>query len=328
VTLAVKNVYRAGRAAIARLIACALPAKLMRDKRYFGTWERRGYHVTPVHYYSAVPNTAELEETLWSAPRPPVGIDMREGAQLELLEAVSARYASEFSRLPREAPTADCPFFVNNGNFFGVDAAMLYCMVRKHRPRNIIEIGSGFSTLLSSLAIERNKEEDPSYECKLVAVEPFPKSQLLSQCKSLSELIVSPVQKVPLDRFRELGSGDILFIDSSHVSKLGSDVNFELLEIVPRVRDGVLVHVHDVFIPFEYPRNWAIEEGWFWNEQYLLQAFLSFNRSFEIVWAGSYMHWKFPESVAAAVGPYEVTPAPPASLWMRRVSVEEQATTR
>jgi len=320
VILSVKKVYRATRAALARVIARVLPAKLMRDKRYFATWERRGYHVTPVHYYSAVPNTADLEETLWSDPRSPIGIDMREGAQLELLESVSTRYLGELSQFPKEAPLADCPFFLNNGNFFGVDAEMLYCMVRKHRPQSIIEIGSGFSTLMSSLAIEKNKEEDPRYECKLVAIEPFPKSQLLSQCKNLSELIESPVQKVVLGRFGELGAGDILFIDSSHVSKLGSDVNFELLEIVPRVKSGVLIHVHDVFIPFEYPRKWAIEEGWFWNEQYLLQAFLSFNSSFEIVWAGSYMHWKFPERVAAAFGPYDLTPAPPASLWMRRVA--------
>jgi hypothetical protein len=135
-----------------------------------------GYHVTPVHYYSAVPNIAALEETLWSEARPPVGIDMREGAQLELLETVSTRYGSEFSRFPREAPTADCPFFVNNGNFFGVDAEMLYGMVRKHRPRRIIEIGSGFSTLLSSLAIEKNKEEDPLYECSLSPSSHFQKA--------------------------------------------------------------------------------------------------------------------------------------------------------
>jgi hypothetical protein len=195
VTNAVKKTYRAGRAALARVIARALPAKIMRDKRYFATWERYGYHVTPVHYYSAVPDIAALEETLWSEARLPVGIDMREGAQLELLETVSTRYGSEFSRFPREAPTADCPFFVNNGNFFGVDAEMLYCMVRKHRPRNIIEIGSGFSTLLSSMAIEKNKEEDPGYECKFVAIEPFPKREILSRCKNLSELIESPVQK-------------------------------------------------------------------------------------------------------------------------------------
>ena len=294
----------------------------MRDKRYFSTWERRGYHVTPVNYYSAVPNVAELEETLWSEPRLPAAVDLRDGAQLELLDLVSARYRNELSRFPREAPTADCPFFLNNRNFFGVDAEMLYVIVRDHRPRRIIEIGSGFSTLLSSLAIERNKEEDPLYECQFVAIEPFPRNQLFSQCKNLSELIELPVQKVPLGRFGELGANDILFIDSSHVSRLGSDVNFELLEIVPRLRSGVLIHVHDIFIPFEYPKNWAIEEGWFWNEQYMLEAFLSFNRCFEIVWAGSYMHWKFPERVAAAFGPYEVTPAPPASLWMRRVAAQ------
>jgi hypothetical protein len=322
VILAAKNAYRAGRAAVARLVAFALPAGLMRDRRYFGAWERRGYHVTPVHYYSAVPNLAEIEDAVWSEPRRPVGIDMRESAQLELLDSLSARYRGELDRFPREAPTAECPFFLDNGNFFGVDAEMLYCMVRQHRPRRIIEIGSGFSTLMTSLAIQRNQEEDPLYECRFVAIEPFPNNRLLSQCKNLSELIVSPVQRVPFGRFGELGESDILFIDSSHVSKLGSDVNFELLEVVPRVGTGVLIHVHDIFIPFEYPRDWAVENGWFWNEQYLLQAFLSFNRCFEIVWAGRYMHWKFPERVAAAFGPYGVTPTQPASLWMRRTRAD------
>jgi len=320
VTLAVKKVYRASRAALAQIIACTLPAGIMRDGRYFATWERRGYHVTPVHYYSPIPDAAELEEALWREPRPAVGIDMREAEQLGLLESVSARYRSEYGCFPKDAATSDCPFYIHNDNFFSVDAEMLYCMVRKHRPARIIEIGSGFSTLVTSLAIERNKKEDPHYECRFVAVEPFPNRSLLALAKNLSELIEAPVQNIPLERFQELEANDILFIDSSHVSRIGSDVNYEFLEILPRLRDGVLVHVHDVFIPFEYPREWVTERRWFWNEQYLLQAFLSFNSCFKVVWAASYMHWKFPVRVAAAFDSYDRSRTTPASLWIQRTA--------
>lgn len=315
-----KRLYRNGRAAVARLIAQLLPTGILRDKRYFAIWERRGYHVTPVHYYSAIPNLAETEARLWNEPRLPAGIDMRDTAQLELLESVSAAYRSEYSRFPKDAPEGECPFFLHNGNFFDADAEMLYCMVRKHRPARIVEIGSGFSTLVSSLAIGKNREDDPAYRCKFTAIEPFPKQDLLSRCGNLSELIQSPVQQAPMARFCELAANDILFIDSSHVAKLGSDVNYEFLEILPRLQEGVLVHVHDIFIPFEYPRKWAVEEGWFWNEQYLLQAFLSFNRAFRVVWAARYMHWKYPGKVAAAFDLDGHAPSPPASFWIERIS--------
>ena len=315
-----KNVYRAGRAAIAKTMARVLPAGIMRDKRYFGIWERRGYHVTPVHYYSPVPNIAELDARLWSEPRLPAGIEMRDSAQLELLDSVAASYRAEYGSFPRDRARADCAFFLNNGNFFGADAQMLYSMVRKYRPARLIEIGSGFSTLVSSLAIGKNRAEDPAYRCQFTAIEPFSKHELLSQCENLSEVIAAPVQQVSVDRFRELEANDIVFIDSSHVAKLGSDVNYEFLEILPRLRVSVLVHVHDIFIPFEYPRRWAVEEGWFWNEQYLLQAFLSCNRAFEVVWAASHMHWKFRDRVAAAFDLDDRAPSPPASFWMRRIS--------
>jgi hypothetical protein len=131
---------------------------------------------------------------------PAVGIDMRESAQLELLESVSARYRGGYGRFPRDAPTGDCAFYVHNGNFVSVDAEMLYCMVRKHRPARIIEIGSGFSPLVTSLAIERNRQEDHRYECRFVAVEPFPNRSRLALAKNLSELMETPVQKVPLER--------------------------------------------------------------------------------------------------------------------------------
>src|SRR5207253_2556327 len=113
----------------------------------------------------------------------------------------------------------------------------------------IVEIGSGFSTLISSIAIGKNKAEDPSYRCELTAIEPFPQKQLIESAQNLTRLIESPVQKVELSEFDGLERNDILFIDSSHVSKIGSDVNYEVLEILPRLQSGVVIHIHDVFIP-------------------------------------------------------------------------------
>src|SRR5204862_4275961 len=122
---------------------------------------------------------------------------------------------------------------------------------RRGRPRRIIEIGSGNSTLVSARAIAQNTKDDPSYRCELIAIEPYPSEVLQRGVPGLSRLIREPVQRAPLSLFESLGDGDILFIDSSHVLKLGSDVHYEFLEVLPRVGPGTVVHVHDIFFPLE-----------------------------------------------------------------------------
>jgi hypothetical protein len=140
----------------------------------------------------------------------------------------------------------------------------------------------------------------------------------------LTNLLVTAVQDVPFSVFESLDRGDILFIDSSHVLKIGSDVQFEFLEILPRLRAGVHIHIHDIFIPQEYPESWIREHRWFWSEQYLLEAFLAFNQSFEITWAGRYMHVRYPERLRSAFSSYAESDRTgernwPASFWMERV---------
>jgi hypothetical protein len=136
----------------------------------------------------------------------------------------------------------------------------------------------------------------------------------------VSEVIVAPLQEVPMSRFTGLGANDILFVDSTHVLKAGSDVQLEYLEILPRLATGVLVHIHDIFLPMEYPRQWVVENKWFWNEQYLLQAFLAFNSAFRVRLMASLLHQRHPARLRASFGSYEQNRHQPASCWIQRVA--------
>jgi predicted O-methyltransferase YrrM len=197
-----------------------------------------------------------------------------------------------------------------------VDGEILYCFIRHFKPKRIIEIGSGYSTRLSLLAARRNAE-DGHARAGVIACEPYPEEVLSRGLDGLT-LRQTFVQDVPLTEFDSLQANDILFIDSSHVLKIGSDVQYEYLEILPRLRPGVIVHVHDIFLPAEYPRTWVMDQFRFWTEQYLLQAFLAFNETFEVLWAGSYMHLTHPERLERAFRSYQRTTRWPGSFWMRR----------
>jgi predicted O-methyltransferase YrrM len=247
-----------------------------------------------------------------------VGIDIRERAQVRLLSEFSARFRGEYDAFPRHKTPVAHQYYVNNGNFESADGEILYCMIRYFKPRRVVEVGSGYSTYLSAQAILRNREEDRNYDCELVAIDPYPNSVLRAGFPGLSRLIAEKVQNVGMSEFDGLRENDILFIDSSHVLKIGSDVQHEYLEILPRLNRGVLVHVHDIFLPSEYPRQWVKKEYSFYTEQYLLQAFLAFNGAFEILWMGSYMHLKHPGELEKAFGSYTRDRVRPGSFWMRR----------
>jgi len=304
----------------ARLLARALPSRIMLAKRTFLLWERRGYHVTPLSFYEPIPDTRTLKDSLWTDNTELVGVDLNEAGQRELLAELRKRYKPEWDELPLEAPgRLPHEYFVNNRYLESVDGEMLYAMIRHCRPRRIIEVGSGYSTYLAAQAIRMNTAEESSYTCDLTAVEPFPNPVLRRGFPGLTRLIQAPVQDVPLTEFSQLRANDILFIDSSHVLKIGSDVHYEILSILPRLAPSVLVHIHDIFLPAEYPKNWVLDEHRFWNEQYLLHAFLCFSQRFRVVWAGSFMHMKHPELLEAAFRSYHRASRWPGSFWMRRV---------
>ena len=226
----------------------------------------------------------------------------------------------EYEAFPQNKRDVEAPFdyYVNNGGFESVDGEILYCVIRSFKPKRILEVGSGNSTYLSAQAILKNKEKN-GHECELIAVEPYPNNVLKAGFPGLSELIPAKIQDIPLAELSKLEENDILFIDSSHVLKIGSDVQYEYLEILPRLNKGVIVHIHDIFLPAEYKKDWVLKDYRFWTEQYLLQAFLAFNDSFEIFWAGSYMHLNHPDKLEAAFSSYNRSERCPGSFWMKKI---------
>jgi predicted O-methyltransferase YrrM len=289
-------------------------------RRAFELGQRAGLHVTPNNFYSPIPDTRTLRPGLWQPRAELPGVDLREREQVELLAELSAAWKAEYDALP---PTPAGPgepprFYLHNRRFGAVDAEIAYAMVRQHRPRRVVEIGSGLSTLLLLEAVRANERDGVRGE--LLACEPYPDDYVRAAAADQRfTLEPSLLQDLPLDVFTSLGKGDIVFIDSTHVCRIGSDVQYELLEILPRLAPGVLVHLHDIFLPAEYPRDWVVRHHRFWNEQYVLQAFLAFNTAFEVVWGSSLMHLRHPRLLAEAIASYDAPTQHPGSFWMRRV---------
>lgn len=291
-------------------------------KQSFPFWQRLGIHITPNHFYQPIPDTRTLKDDLWSNHSELVGIDINEKKQLELLSLFTSKFKKEYNRFPENKTSRPYEYYVNNEWFESVDGEILYCMIRHYKPKKIFEIGSGYSTCLSAQAVLKNREENDGYECELIAIEPHPNDILKAGFPGLSKLIPKEAQEIPLSKFKKLKENDILFIDSSHVLKIGSDVQYEFLEILPRLNKGVIVHVHDIFLPAEYPKRYVLKNYLFWNEQRLLQAFLSFNNAFEVLWASSYMHLKDPDRLEDAFTSYKRDDERrwvPHSFWMRKI---------
>jgi predicted O-methyltransferase YrrM len=176
-------------------------------------------------------------------------------------------------------------YYADNGAFPLGDALVLRAMIKHAKPRRIIEVGSGFSTacMLDTL-------DELGRSVRMTCIEPYPdRLKSLLRPGDLVEIIASPVQRVAVDRFAALQSGDILFIDSTHVVKAGSDVHYELFEILPRLAPGVFIHFHDAMYPFEYPLEWIFEHNHSWNEAYMLRAFLMYNKEFSVFYSSSYL---------------------------------------
>jgi len=300
-------------------IPVRIARRLICSNKAFSLLQKLGYHITPNHFYYPIPDTTKLKDNLWSKHSELAGISINESKQLELLSLFKAGFKNEYEQFPGSKTDKPYDYYLGNDMFESVDAEILYCIIRHFKPRRIYEIGSGFTTYLSAQAVLKNAEEQSGHRCELVAIEPYPNETLKGGFPGLSRLIVREVQDVPLSEFKKLEENDILFIDSSHVLKIGNDVQYEYLEILPRLNKGVLVHIHDIFLPAEYPKKWVKELRRFWSEQYLLQAFLAFNDSFEVLWGGSYMHLNHPEKLERAFGSYNRAKTLPGSFWIRRV---------
>ena len=307
---------------LSQFIARVMPRCLQSNAFHeiFQLWERKGFHVTPVHFYQPIPDTQNLPKTLWNKPSDLVGIDINESMQLDLLRKHFPKFRNEYEQFPTEPAGKLHHFHLDNDLFGGLDALIAHCMVRHFKPRLIVEIGGGFSTLLLTEAAARNNTS------ALICIEPFPQEFLKQGFPGLNRLIEKKVEDIDLEFFSQLHSGDVLFIDSSHTVKIGGDVNYLFLEVLPRLEPGVIVHIHDIFLPFDYRRDWVLGKFRFWAEQYLLQAFLAFNSEFEVLMANNYVAHGYLDDVKAAFPSLEKLKAAfpnsvgwgGGSFWMRR----------
>ena len=246
---------------------------------------RLGYHFIPVHYYSPVPNILDLAKTrdIWAKKSELPGLAVNLDDQASRLKAVCIPYRSEYA--------GNTHFLEATSNQLGqgygyIEAQALHALIRHYKPRRIMEVGSGVSTYCMLKAAELNRR-DSGHDCEIVCIEPYPSPGL----KALSpiELIPEQVQTVPFTRFSELKENDLLFIDSSHTVKPGGDVNFLILEVLPRLAQGVVVHFHDIYLPYDYQPD-VFKTYWHWAETSLLRAFLAFNNKVRILFCLSHLH--------------------------------------
>lgn len=291
----------------------------------FSIFQRLGFHLTRNNFYSPIPDTRVIakKRELFLQERELPGVDINLSGQLRFLNSALAAYSGEcnFSAHPTHNPYQ---YYVNNRAFGFLSAAVLHCMVRHYKPQTLIEVGSGFSTLVSAAALLQNRKEGHSGE--LICIEPYPSKLLFSKIPGLTQLIATKVEELKPDFFNRLGANDILFVDSSHVLRLGGDVRYLYLDILPRLKKGVIIHIHDIFFPNEYPRDWVLSGLRFWNEQYLLQAFLCNNHAFQILFCAHLLSLKYSDKLRS------VFPLPPAlgsnakaeyysssSFWMKKI---------
>jgi hypothetical protein len=225
----------------------------------------------------------------------------------------------ELSRLPTfeipAAPTGDTrEYHSANEMFSRLDAWILQAMLRRFRPRRMIEVGCGWSSLMTA----RVNRDELRLSMDFTCIEPYPPEFLGDGLPGISRLIRSPVEQVPLDHFLELREGDFLFIDTSHTVKTGGDVVFLLNEVVPRLSPGVIIHIHDIFLPWDYPPDWVLV-GRQWNEQYAVRAFLGFNSAFEIMLSVAWLSQFRRDLLNASVPDYPIGyDDGGGSLWLRR----------
>lgn len=255
------------------------------------------------HFYSPVVDPRELRaaaDTLWPAtPAAVQGVDFNEASHLEILRAWFPRHIRNYDYPENlaEGQTDGENFYTRNSQFSWLDARALFVILNESKPARIVEVGSGYSSLLMADVNRRFL----GLGCDITCVEPYPRKFLTGGVEGISRLIVMKAQETPRDLYDSLGPGDILFIDSSHVSKTGSDVNFLFFQVLPRLKPGVIVHIHDVFLPFEYPREWVIEENRSWNEQYLVRALLMYSTRFRVMFGCSFAFHRFREEVIRAL---------------------------
>ena len=231
----------------------------------------------------------------------------------QLAELAQLKFSNEL-KFKKEGHPHQGDYYLNNPAYGPGDADLYYLMVRNLQPKKIIEIGSGFSTMVGLMAIEKNNKSGIS--TSITCIEPY-EIKWLDTTKNI-ELIRKKVEDIPVEFFKQLQENDLLFIDSSHIIRPENDVLFEYLEILPALNKGVIIHIHDIFSPRHYRADWLQKDLRLWNEQYLLEAFLYYNDSFEIIYSLNYLktnHFRATQQTLTNLSVQDQ----PASIWLRKI---------
>lgn len=306
---------------------------LMRACRRFGgvypllfqtALEEAGFQVARNEdYYSPLPSVAQLKagRAWWNRPSSLQGLQYDLDEMKAMLSGLISCYLNEFLMYPSYPEIKQMGF---GPGYTAVDALLLYMMIRRLKPRRYLEVGSGVSTYYCSLAAQRNTGE--GYPLQITCIEPHPFEKLAA----IQGIQVLPRKVEDLDAslFRDLQENDVLFIDSSHILRIGGDVPFLYLEVLPALNVGVVIHIHDIPYPFNFPyppEYWIFGREWpmFWNEAMVLQAFLAFNKSFKICLSAPLIrHFdeEFLKQTVPIYEPVEQNPNTFSSIWLRRLS--------
>jgi hypothetical protein len=286
--------------------------------RIFSRW---GFLPVPVNFYSPIPDLEDLERRkIWDRRSDLTGIDFRPDSQVAFLAKMGQQFGHECNWSPHPTGSPE-QFYTENNSFSYGCAAGVHCIIRSFKPRRVIEIGSGNSSKVIAAALSLNAKD--SYEAaEYTIIDPHPASTLEDGLPGLTRLLTQRVELLDADFFDQLAENDVLFIDSGHTVRIGGDVNFLILDVLPRLAPGVIVHFHDIALPYEYAKVYATNPSFrmFWTEAYLLQAFLCGNDRFEILMAMAYLMTERNEVFRKAFSHYDPArhTAMSGSFWIRR----------
>lgn len=253
--------------------------------------EDGGFVLLPADFNSPAPLLGELEQTFEGA----AGLydKIFDSIEIRASLAAMAPFAPEFDPPQSGDEQTATEFFWDNTHFSFTDAVAYYAMVRHLRPTRIVEIGSGSSTLVADAAIRQNGMGE------IICIDPFIRPSI-ARLDGVTQTIKRPVQEMPVVKMQELlATADMLFIDSTHTVKIGSDCVYLYLVLLPAIAKKLLVHSHDVFLPFGMPVHWARDRQHYWNEQYLLYAWLLHNSRARVVFGSAYAAHYLPDETAA-----------------------------
>lgn len=281
----------------------------------------QGFLPMPVHFYSPVPDIEDLNRRqVWRKKSELIGIDFQPNNQVKLLSELGEKFGNECNWPGKPIDSDSCEFYTENTSFSFGCAAGLHSILRFYKPHRVIEIGSGFSSLIisSTLAINRSEGDPGNY----IVIDPYPALITENCLPELTQVVKERVELTDLTLFAQLQENDVLFIDSGHTVRTGGDVNYLYLDVLPRLAPGVIVHIHDICLPYDYPRIYFTNPQFrvFWTEAYLLQAFLTYNSQFEILLAMNYLMIDKTEEFKHAFKHYdpEIHKLISGSFWIRR----------